>query len=364
MSVWDEYHRRIEVWEQAGDSERLEMPRMCEEAFLFRETDPEHMYVLFTRCRDAAKRLDEPWWVLFFESWRLSTLTSDLEDFERALPLAMELMVPFNSPAGQSHAMRMSVLNDVLCTHVSRDPVGFEEELKRGFTYLDGQITQAPSSERLIFLHRRTEYLCATELWDQAYELAHDRLAKIDQSGDPDIQIWHGVWTLWHLCHICNALGKFDELSAHAETVGERSDKNPHLRRTKADSRFWKALLFRKAGNQRNASRSFHGGLRLLKGLDACDTFCADPMAKYYEAGGDWQEALGVRDRELASVAKKGMVHRACQVQLERCRLLAKMGQLTPADLVATRQSAEKLRAPKWCQDKLTSFEAFGGSDR
>ena len=79
-------------------------------------------------------------------------------------------------------------------------------------------------------------------------------------------------------------------------------------------------------------------------------------MAKYYEAGGDWQEALGVRDRELASVAKKGMLHRACQVQLERCRLLAKMGQLTAADLDAVRQSAEKLRTPKWCLDKLRSF--------
>jgi hypothetical protein len=364
MSVWDEYHRRIELWERAGDSERLEMPRMCEEAFLFRETDPEHMYALFTRCRDAAKRLDEPWWVLFFESWRLSTLTSDLEDFERALPLAMELMVPFNSPAGQSHPMRMSVLNDVLCTYVSRDPVGFEEELRRGFAYLDGQITQAPSSDRLILLHRRGEYLCATEQWAQAYDLAHDRLAKIDRSGDSDDQIWHEVWSVWQLCHICNALGKLDELAAHAETVSELSDKNPHLRRTKADASIWKALLFRRAGNQRNASQSFHAGLRLLKGLEARDTICADPMAKYYEAGEDWREALGVRDRELAAVAKKGMLHRACQVQLERCRLLAQMGQLTPADLVAVRQSAEKLRTPKWCLDRLRSFEPLGGTNR
>ena len=363
MSVWDEYHRRIAVWQEAGDSERLEMPRMCEEAFDFRETEPEHMFALFTRGRDVAKRLDEPWWVLFFESWRLSTLTSDLEDFERALPLAMELMVPFNSPAGQSHAMRTTALNDVLCTYVSRDPIGFEDELKRGFTYLDGQITQAPSSDRLILLHRRTEYLCATEQWAQAYDLAHDRLAKIDRWGDSEDQIWHEVWSVWQLCHICNALGNFDELAAHTEIVGERSDKNPHLRRTKADASIWKALLFRKAGYERNAARSFHAGLRLLKGLEACDTFCADPMAKYYEAGGDWREALGVRDRELASVAKKGMLHRACQVHLERCRLLAQIGQLTSADLVATRQCAEKLRRPKWCLDKLRNFETLDGSE-
>jgi hypothetical protein len=360
MSVWDEYHRRIEAWQRSAAAERLELSKMSEEAFRFRETEPERMFALFTRCRDTAKRLDEPWWVLFFESWRLSTLTSDLEDFERALPLAMELMVPFNSPAGQAHPMRTTVLNDVLCTYISRDPFGFEEELQRGFTYLYGQIAQEPTSDRLVLLHRRTEFLCATEQWDLAYELAQDRLDKIDRSGDPEIKIWHGVWTLWHLCHICNELGKVDELAAHAELMKERSEKNQHLKRTRADAFLWNALLSRRDGNEGDAARLFHKGLRLLKGLDASDTFCADPIAKYFEVGGNWQDALGVRDRELASVVKKGMAHRACQIQLERCRLLTHLGQVTSADIVAARKTGEKLRKPKWFLDKVAAIKTSG----
>ena len=33
---------------------------------------------------------------------------------------------------------------------------------------------------------------------------------------------------------------------------------------------------------------------------------------------------MGVRDRELAEITPKGMLHRMAQVQIERCRLLAK----------------------------------------
>jgi hypothetical protein len=272
----------------------------------------------------------------------------------------MELLVQFNSPAGQAHPMRVSMLNDVLCTYLNRDPIGYLDEIERGFAYLDGQITQEPSSNRFVLLHRRGEYYMATERWNEAYDLAHQRLAKIDQSRDSSAQSWHGAWTYWHLCHICHALGRPDELAAHAESLDELSEKNCHLQRTKAAAAFWKAVTCRLSGNERIASKAFHRGCRLLEGLECRDTFCADPMANYFEQGKDLQEAVGVRDRELASVAKKGMLHRASEVHIERCRLLNQLGTITATELSKARLWAAQLRNPKWCLDKLARIEASG----
>ena len=65
---WDEYERRVRLFQQAGDRERLELPRLYHEGWACHETDPERSVALCTRGRDEARRLSEPWWELFFES--------------------------------------------------------------------------------------------------------------------------------------------------------------------------------------------------------------------------------------------------------------------------------------------------------
>jgi hypothetical protein len=120
--AWNEFNRRVGLWQQAGDAERLRMINRYHEAFRYRETQPEQQFALLTRCRDEAKRLNEPWWVFFFESWRLSTLTADLHDFARARPLAIELMVRFSSPEGRVHPDRIRVYTSVLYTYLKVDP--------------------------------------------------------------------------------------------------------------------------------------------------------------------------------------------------------------------------------------------------
>ena len=67
-------------------------------AIFFLMVGLELKYEMLTRGRNEAQRLNEPMFVLYFDDERLSTLTSDLHDFARAMPLAMELMVHFSKP--------------------------------------------------------------------------------------------------------------------------------------------------------------------------------------------------------------------------------------------------------------------------
>ena len=160
--VWSDFYLRVAVWQEAGDTERLRLPELYHQAFRLQETDPERSFAMFTQGRDESRRLNEPWWVLFFESSRLTALTSYVMDFTRALPLAVELMVRFNSREGQAHSERLSILGNILYTYTNTDPLGYRDDLECGFLQLDGEITDGPNSRRFVLYHRWRAYLIAT----------------------------------------------------------------------------------------------------------------------------------------------------------------------------------------------------------
>jgi hypothetical protein len=135
--------------------------------------------------------------------------------------------------------------------------------------------------------------------------------------------------------------------------MAELSVQRPQLRRTQADAHCWRAVVERRAGNEQKAARHFHAGMRILQGLERREAICADPLACYHEAGGDLRSAILVRERENADITRNGQFLRAAQMQVERCRLLLALGELTEADLAAARESAAKLRKPEWVLGKL-----------
>ncbi len=355
-SNWDEFHSRVAAWEQAGDVERIRLLDFYRNGFHCHETDPELSYLLFTQGRDEARRLVEPWWDLFFESMRLTALTSYVMDFTRALPLAVELMVRFSTPEGQVHRDRLSILNNVLYAYLNTDPLGYGEELERGLAYLDGEHPQGPEGGRFVLLHRWRAYLIAIESWEAVYEMALRSLALLTRTRDAHTRNWHTAWALDQHCQICHAMGRLDELAGHAEHLIKISNKTGQLLRTEAAGLIWQAVSSRAKGDEKAASSAFHRGMALLEDLERRDSILAEGVAAYYEAGGDLKAAIGVRDREFAEVSRKGMLHRSCQIQIERCRLLDRAGELTPANLEAVRLSASRLRVPDWYLKKLDTI--------
>jgi hypothetical protein len=242
---WDEFNRRVGLWQQSGDSERLALTALYHQGFGCQENDPESSFTLFTRGRDEAIRLNEPWWVLFFEDWRLTAISSYVMDFARAQPLAMELLVRLNSEQGCAGHQRHSILINVLYTYINVDPIGYRDQIERGFEHLDGQILAGPVSERFVLNHRWISYLSASERWGEAHDLAIRSLALVQEAREAHTRVWHGAWALSLLCRICDELGKADELAGHAEHLAELSSKNQQLRRTQADACLWRAVMQR-----------------------------------------------------------------------------------------------------------------------
>jgi hypothetical protein len=359
----DEYNRQVRRWHKAGDRERLALPRLYEDSWACHETDPERSVALLTRGRDEARRLNEPGWDLFFESWRLTALTSHIMDFTRALPLATELLVRFNSQEGRAHAEWLNALTNVLYAYINVDPFGYCDEIERGFAHMDGEVPQGPSRGRSVLHHRWICYLAETERWAEAYDLAMRSVALADRLEIPSSRNWHGSWALYELCRVCIALGRLEELAGHADHLVELSEGHGQLRRARADAWLWRAVTRRAAGDEREASASFHRGMALLDGLERRDSICADPTARYYEMDGDLRAALGVRDRELGELTRKGRLHRGCQLRIERCRLLSRLGELTAADMDAVRDSASQLRTPDRYLRRLDQLDLTGRAE-
>ncbi len=113
-------------WRQSSDLVRLALVNLYDRGFNCQENDPEGSFTLFTRGRDEAIRLNEPWWVWFFEDWRLAAISSYVSDFTRAQPLAMELMARLGAEPGRAVAQRNSILTNALYTLFgsSRNRVG------------------------------------------------------------------------------------------------------------------------------------------------------------------------------------------------------------------------------------------------
>ena len=61
---------------------------------------------------------------------------------------------------------------------------------------------------------------------------------------------------------------------------------------------------------------------------------------------GELQQALAVRDRELAAIVDRGRLVSECEVHIKRCRLLALLGRLHEEDVTEARQAASRLRKP------------------
>jgi hypothetical protein len=352
-SAWAEFNSRSAEIAKSGDSERLSMIRRFQEAWQYRETNPELRLDLITRCRDDAKHWNDWWWEIFFEHWRLGTMTSDLHDFSRALPLAIELMVRLNTADGRLHSEYAGILIEVLYTYFEIDPFGYQEEIEQGFAYLLERTRNDNVDERFVLNYRRTHYLLTTERFNDAFELANQQLAIANETDN----MWFSAWYLFLLCRICHKLDLIDELEVNATLMIDQSAGKGSFRRTRADGQLWLAVALQSRGDERAAVESFHKGMRHLQNLDRKDDMFADAIATYYELREDFRAAAGVREREIADREKCGSLHTVCVATIERCRLLAKAGELNEIDVSRANEAVGKMKRPDWYCDRLYRIE-------
>jgi hypothetical protein len=344
MSVWDWVHAYEAEAEARGDHERAGLIVVYRNAMDDKETDPDQAAARLLEGRAMAERLGERWWTLFFDHWRLQILLHFKGDYGAAIDLAVRAALEARKPAYAELPQRVCLHEDLLYCHVGVDPWGNADAIRDALAFMQAEAT--PDLEcRYCVQVCQTDFDYACGRLDDAETSARRSLALVE-SASPTTRAHYGMDAHAKLCAIAFRRGEWDDLIDNA-AWGERLNLVTRRPRLLAEFLLWQAFAARLLGEEERARRLYHRAVALVgRGGALPEATYFDALCAYHERGADLATALKTRERELTALAGKGMTNREARAQVERCRLLARLGRLTDADLAAARAVASRLGPP------------------
>jgi hypothetical protein len=85
-----------------------------------------------------------------------------------------------------------------------------------------------------------------------------------------------------------------------------------------------------------------------------------EALTGYYQQGENWADAIRVVETHLQTIQGKGQPAREADCHLQRCRLLAKLGQPLDQALTVAREAAVKLRKPERTLNEIAKIAGGG----
>jgi hypothetical protein len=346
MSVWDWIIAFNNEAEDNGDRDRLRLLQIHEDASRFAKTDPDVMLGLLAEGKALAQQLEEPWWVLFFDHWRLQALLHFKYDYREVMDLAVQATLEARKPQYAELPQRVCLHEDLIYAYVGTDPEGHAERIGQALEYM-GQHVGPDLDCRFCVQGCRAQFALQRGRLDEAQAAALQMLAMTDAEPGRATADHYALDAFADLCAVAFERSDWDALqewAAAGEETARRRDKQLELAKFLA----WRALLERRAGNEDTARRLFRAAvsrsarLKAVPGESYYDALCA-----YHEQCGEPGAALTVRDQELKVIGGKGRLTHETRSRLKRCRLLARMGLPMVDDLRAVGEVAAKLRHPE-----------------
>jgi hypothetical protein len=356
MSVWDWIFAFNAQAQARGDLDRVRLLQIHDNAGRFMKSDPDVMLGLLAEGRAQAERLGEPWWVLFYDHWRLQALLHFKYDYREVTSLAVQATLEARKPQYAELPQRICLHEDLIYAYVGTDPEGHAEGIAQALEYMRQEV--GPGVEcRFCVQGCCTQFALQRKRLDEAQAAALAMLALTDAEPDRRTADHHALEAYADLCAVALERGDWEALREWAgagEEAARRRDKQLELAKFLA----WQAVLERRAGNESAARRLLRGAtarvtrLRAVPGEPYYDALCA-----FHEHGGDLGAALTVRDQELHAIAGKGRLTHEARCRLKRCRLLRAMGLPADEDLPAAREAAARLRHPEKYLEEIDRVE-------
>jgi hypothetical protein len=346
MSVWDWFHEiERDAW-QRKDRDRLRLCQAYHQGYQLREKDPDQAFLLFSEARQLAQQMGEPWMVLFYDEWRVTALLHFKRDYRNVLDLAVQAALEVRKPQYTAYDGRFGIFDNLIAAYLGIDPGGYADAVQQAMDYLDKELPQEPDSHRYLLLARRRIFCLELDRFDEAFEWAMKELTLSDGDRDRSRAEHFQVFVYCALCQVAHARGDWDNLADWSET-GDAVTRRVGHQVELSELLAWRAAVARKRGEEDRALRlcrsagSRQKAQRMPPSRGFYDGLCA-----YHELGGDLPAMLAVRDRELKDVSGWGRFLTEARCRVNRCKLLARMGQPLEEELAAARAAAAKLRDP------------------
>lgn len=329
------------------DRDRQRLPLAYHEAFQYREIDPDRAIAILSEARDLARRLDEPWWDVFYDSARISALIHFKRDFRNVIDLATRCALEIRKPGFAQFPGRVRVLDALLCAYLGCDAEGYAEAIRDALDQMEREIGDRVCDDRFLFQARRRAIAVEHQQWDEAHGLAMREIDLVGQSRDQPGILDYALFAWCALCQIAYRRKNWAHLADYV-AKGEATAARCTHRCEEAELNAWKAVVDRYAGREEKGRAELDRAEATIRSIRMPPKSAFfDALAAYFDLGSHIVEELQVRDRELGILADRQRTLQEFRVRVERCRLLSKLNRPHDEDLERTRESARRLRFPE-----------------
>jgi tetratricopeptide (TPR) repeat protein len=311
-----------------GDMRRLQLVDYQTMAWTHFETNPQQSLSILYQARELAEVLQEPCWVLYYNSWIGECLNLYLNDFKQGMAHAMQTVVEIRKPEYAKCTMLSRGYRIVIESYIYSDPVGYADKIRELIAYADSEIP-IDYDTYCILKKRESELEFALGNIELAIRSALDYLRRSSEQ----VVTFHMMYAYEMLVHYSYLQGQHERahyLILQSEAMARDNQRVSLVAITQA----WRALFNLIDGQDDIAQTLYQHATHNMSQLGmAISLSYYEAVCAYNERIGDLPTAITMRDKQLASVQGKGASYLEAEALLKKARLLGRMGNDTQATL-------------------------------
>lgn len=356
MSDWTEEWIMRAI--QSGDMQRLKIAQLFIASQHEPFRDPQYTLQLLDQARSLAFQLNELWWVLKCDFWKMQALRWGLSDYKTSLDLAVRSSVEARKPIYAGCEYRVHIHLELVATHAGVDACGYAQRVREALQFLEGEALISANCRFMLHEARsdfsfEKELGCGANDWSEAHEAALAYLAEAQRASNRFERDHYSSNAFYRLCRVAHQRQSWNEMfeySKSGEECARRRDNAVHL----IELLMWRALSERRLQRESEATRHYRTALHIASSLGATpwpgyfDAACA-----FHEVKSDLEMSLQMRESQLARLQDKGQDSLEARGHWHRCQLLGELGRLTNADLQTANEIAQRLILPEKALQKL-----------
>ena len=120
---------------QRGDRQRMQLAILWERSVALSYERPDEKLAIYEQARALAHQLNEPYWAMFFDHWKIEVLLYEKHRPQEALKLAARAAFEVRKPLYDAFLYRPQITLSLTACYLKLDPLGYEAPLREAFAY-------------------------------------------------------------------------------------------------------------------------------------------------------------------------------------------------------------------------------------
>lgn len=300
--------------------DRVEAKALFHQAMELLEVDPLQAKHLLLQGQQISQTLDDPCLELDFEFWLCGVTLWYQRQYAEALQMSVQgLIEARKSRYAPCIHRRADMAYVLIASYMDYDPVGYAPKIQDTLNLLENEMQ--PDYDLWCLIQWCRSFL-ALVLGDLDGSLYHVQ-KYIARSENSHFRL-ADAYTIAALIH--HRRGNLEELRSAAALGEYHAQIHGDAPWMLMEGWLWQAYLARGEGDHQTADRLYQQHLRQLTRVQSkADIYYYEALCAYYECGGEWDQALTMRERQLQEAIQGRSPFMITETHLHRLQLLDRL---------------------------------------